>query len=60
MAEAEGSVTREVEMVVIDCVALFYEVGQGGEYYRKKNKFRCRVNKEQNGLPSLETALGLI
>ena len=35
MAEAERSV---VEMAVIDCVALFYEVGQGGENYRKKKK----------------------
>lgn len=31
---------------VIDCVALFYEEGKGGENYRKKNKFRCRVSKE--------------
>ena len=28
--------TREVEVAVIDCVALFYEEGKGGENYRKK------------------------
>jgi len=31
---------RKVEVAVIDCVALFYEEGKGGENYRKKNKFR--------------------
>ena len=30
--------TREVEVAVIDCVALFYEEGKGGEKYRKKKK----------------------
>ena len=29
--------------VVINCVAIFYEEGKGGENYRKK-KFRCLVN----------------
>ena len=35
----------EVEdgMVIIDCVAIFYEEGEGGEHYRNKNKLRCRV-----------------
>ena len=28
--------TREVEVAVIDCVALFYEEGKGGENYQKK------------------------
>ena len=51
-------VTREVEVAVIDCEALFYEEGKGGENYRKKNKFRCRVNKDENGSPSLGRALG--
>ena len=37
----------EVEdgMVIIDCVAIFYEEGEGGEHYRNKNKFRCRVSR---------------
>ena len=35
----------EVEdgVVIIDCVAIFYEEGKGGEHYRNKNKFRSRV-----------------
>lgn len=35
------------EHTAIDCVAIFYEEGQGGENYRRKNKFRCRVYKEE-------------
>ena len=38
------------EHAVIDCVAVFYEEGKGGENYRKKNKFRCRIDKEEKGL----------
>ena len=36
----------EVEdgLVIIECVAMFYEEGEGGEYYSKRNKFRCRVS----------------
>ena len=33
------------EHAVIDCIAIFYEEGKGGENYRKKNKFRCRIDK---------------
>ena len=35
----------EVEdgVVIIDSVAIVYEEGEGGEHYRNKNKFRCRV-----------------
>ena len=32
-------------VVCIDCVAIFYEEGEGGEHYRNKNKFRCRVSR---------------
>ena len=37
----------EVEdgVVITDCVAIFYEEGEGGEHYRNKNKFRCRVSR---------------
>ena len=35
---------------VIACVAFFYEEGKGGENYRLKNKFRCRVNREERRL----------
>ena len=42
----------EVEdgVVIIDCVAIFYEEGEGGEHYRKKNKFRCRVSRIEKRL----------
>ena len=33
--------------VIIDCVAIFYE---GGEHYRKKNKFICRVSSTEKRL----------
>ena len=38
--------TREVEVAVIDCVALFYEEGKGGENYRKTKK-QVQVSGEQ-------------
>jgi len=38
------------EHAVIDCVAIFYEEGKGGENYRKKIKFRCQVDKEEKRL----------
>ena len=45
------------ETVIIDCVALFYEEGKGGENYRKKNKFRCKIDKEENSLVRLKNAV---
>ena len=33
--------------VIIDCVAIFYEEGKGGEHYRKKNKFICWVSSTE-------------
>ena len=39
VAEVEDGVVK------IDCVAIFYEEGEGGEHYRNKNKFRCRVSR---------------
>ena len=38
VAEAEHS------EVIIDCVAISYEEGEGGDHYCKKNKFRCQVS----------------
>ena len=38
--------TEEIQ-VMIDCVAVYYEEGKGGENFRKKNRFRCRVNKDE-------------
>ena len=31
-------------------VAYFYEEGMGGENYRRKNKFRCKVDKNERRL----------
>jgi len=39
MAEVEDG------KVIIDCVAIFYEEGEGGEHYRNNNKFRCQVSR---------------
>ena len=36
--------------VIIDCVAIFYEDGKGGEHYRKKNKFIWRVSSTEKRL----------
>ena len=46
----------EVEdgVVIIACVAIFYEKGEGGEYYRKKNNFRCRVSRIEKRLVQLK------
>ena len=47
VAEVEDSV------VIIDCVAIVHEEGEGGEHYRKKNKFRCRVSRIEKRLVKL-------
>ena len=46
------SEVAEVEdgVVIIDCVAIFYEQGEGGEHYRNKNKFRCWVSRIEKRL----------
>ena len=30
---------------IFDGITVPYEEGEGGEHYRKKNKFRCRVSR---------------
>ena len=45
--------TESEEDVVINCVAIFYEEGKKGENFRKKNKFRCKVNKNEKRLIKL-------
>ena len=35
VAEVEDGV-----VIIIDCVAIFYEEGEVGEYYRNKSKFK--------------------
>jgi hypothetical protein len=37
--------SNESDEVTINCVVFFYEEGKGGENFRRKNKFRCKVNK---------------
>ena len=46
----------EVEdgVVIIDCVAIFYEEGEGGEHYHTKNEFRCRVSRIEKRLVKLK------
>ena len=46
MATEVVEVATESE-VVINCVAIFCEEGKEGENFRKKNKFRCKVNKNE-------------
>ena len=41
-------------VVIIDCVAIFYEEGEGGEHYRNKNKFRCWVSRIEKRLAKLK------
>ena len=42
--EASGVNRKEPEEEqIINCVAIFYDEGEGGEDFRKKNKFRCKV-----------------
>ena len=38
---------------IVDCVAFFYKEGKGGENFRKKNKFRCKVKREERSLQKL-------
>ena len=54
MADSRVEERQENEEVIIDCVALFHEEGKGGENYRKKNKFRCRVSKEAKWIIKLK------
>ena len=41
-------------VVIIDCVAIFYKEGEGGEHYRNKSKFRCRVSRIEKRLIKLK------
>ena len=44
--------------VIIDCVAIFYEEGKGGEHYRKKNTFTCRVSSTEKRLVKSRRGFG--
>ena len=50
VAEVEDSAS----VVIIDCVAIFHEEGEGGEHYRNKNKLRCRVSRIKKRLVKLK------
>lgn len=54
---ANVPVTDEVDEVIVDCVAFFYEEGKGGENFRKKNKFRCKVKREEKSLLKLKNSV---
>ena len=47
-------------VVFIDRVAIFYDKGEGGEHYRNKNKFRCRVSRIENRLVKLKEKICLL
>ena len=38
---------------IINCVAIFYEEGKGGENFRKKNKFRCKIQANEKRVVKL-------
>ena len=42
----------------MDCVAFFYDEGKGGKNFRKKNKFRCKVEREERSLQKLKNSEG--
>ena len=46
--------TPATEESIVDCVAFFYEEGKGGENFRKKNTFRCKVKREERSLQKLK------
>ena len=45
------------EEAIVDCVAFFYEEGKGGENFRKKNKFRCKVKRAERSLQKLKNSV---
>ena len=56
--EASGVNRKEPEEEqIINCVAIFYDEGKDGEDFRKKNKFRCKVNKNEKRLVKLRETI---
>ncbi|XP_044172245.1 uncharacterized protein LOC122956628 [Acropora millepora] len=56
--EASGVNSKKSEKEqIINCVAIFYEEGKGGEEFRKKNKFQCKVNKSEKRLVKLRETI---
>ena len=52
-----GNSENDEKECIIDCVAFFYEEGKGGKNYRSKNKFRCRVNREERQVCKLRESI---
>ena len=42
---------------VIDCVAIFYKEGKGGENYCNKSKFRYQIDKEEKRLVKFKESI---
>ena len=56
--EASGVNRKEPEEEkIINCEAIFYDEGKGGEDFRMKNKFRCKVNKSEERLVKLKETI---
>ena len=56
--EASGVNRKEPEEEqIINCVAIFYDEGKGGEDFHKKNKFRWKVNKREKRLVKLRETI---
>ena len=43
MEASEVNRKEPEEEQIINCVAIFYDEGKGGDDFREKNKFRCKV-----------------
>lgn len=54
---ADAAIAGTSSDEIIECVAFYYEEGKGGENYRKKNKFRCRVPKYEKSLLKLREVI---
>lgn len=58
-SDGKRSRVRERRCYIINCVAIFYEEGKGGENFRKKNKFRCKVNPNEKRLSKIDVVCKL-
>ena len=54
---AHALATEEAQGPQEAIVAFFYEEGKGGENFRKKNKFRCKVKREERSLQKLKNSV---
>ena len=57
MEASEVNRKEPEEEQIINCVAIFYDEGKGGEEFREKNKFRCKVNKSEERLVKLRETI---